>query len=365
MQKKILLVNKMYYPEIGGIETVVKQYSEWLVEAGNDVTVLTANRSNKFKTFTEQINGVKIIRSSSFAFGFSMPLSFTIFFKFLKIYRKYDIIHFHEPYPLGTLMSLVTSKKTRIIITWHSDIIKQKGILKNFVVYLQKKSLDKATIITTTSQKLLNSSDFINKYKYKTKIIPLSTVRLNSIQYNFSSYFLVIGRISYYKGIEYLIEAFNIAAPIKRRLLIAGKGDNKIENKIIELVKKHKNVEFINDFVSETKKIKLIEECYCLLFPSCENSEAFGITQIEALSAGKPIINTKLDTGVPWVSLDNVTGFTAKPKNPESFAEKLVEMDNLSLNNYKELCDNASERFESNFVDEKVKIKLIKIYNEK
>ena len=58
MQKKILSVNKMYYPEIGGVETVVKQYSEWLVEAGNDVTVLTAHRSNKSKTTTEVLNGV-------------------------------------------------------------------------------------------------------------------------------------------------------------------------------------------------------------------------------------------------------------------------------------------------------------------
>ena len=305
------------------------------------------------------------IRSSSFAFGFSMPLSFTILFNFLKIYRKYDIIHFHEPYPLGTLMSLMTPKKIRTIITWHSDIIKQKGLIKDIVVYLQKKSLNNSRVITTTSENLLISSSLIKKYKFKTKIIPLSTVKLNSKKYHFSSYYLVIGRISYYKGIEYLIRAFNIAAPIKRRLLIVGKGDSSIENKIIELVNKNKNVEFINNFVSETKKLKLLEESYCLLFPSCENSEAFGITQIEALSCGKPIINTSLDTGVPWVSLDNVTGFTAIPKNPKSFAEKLIEMDNLDLNKYKELCDNAVERFESNFENNIVKDKLIKIYNEK
>ena len=75
----------------------------------------------------------KIIRSSSFAFGFSMPLSFTIFFRFLKIYRKFDVIHIHEPFPIGTLLSLITPKKIKLIITWHSDIIKQTGPLKTLL----------------------------------------------------------------------------------------------------------------------------------------------------------------------------------------------------------------------------------------
>ena len=161
---------------------------------------------------------------------------------------------------------------------------------------------------------------------------------------------MLIGRISYYKGIEYLIDAINIASPLKRMLLIVGKGDSEIEHKIIGLTKKNKNVQFINNFVSESKKIELIEKCYCLLFPSCENSEAFGITQIEALSAGKPIINTKLQTGVPWVSLDNVTGFTAKPRNPKSFANNIIKMDNLSQKDYKRFCDNATERFDNNLI---------------
>ena len=174
---------------------------------------------------------------------------------------------------------------------------------------------------------------------------------------------MLIGRISYYKGIEYLIDAINIASPLKRMILIVGKGDSEIEHKIIGLTKKNKNVQFMNNFVSESKKNELIENCYCLLFPSCENSEAFGITQIEALSAGKPIINTKLQTGVPWVSLDNVTGFTAKPKSPKSFAKNIIKMDNLSQKEYKRFCDNAIERFDNNYDNQIVKLKINKIYN--
>jgi len=46
------------------------------------------------------------------------------------------------------------------------------------------------------------------------------------------------------------------------------------------------------------------------LFPSTKITEAFGITQLEAMKYSLPVINCNISTGVPWVSINGLTGIT-------------------------------------------------------
>ena len=311
---RILHINKFYSPNIGGVETVVKQYAEYSV-TNNNITVLCINKSFTFKTKVEYINNVKVIRCSSLGTFFSMPVSLAFFFIFFKIRKGVDIIHFHEPFPLGSMLSLLT-KKNKYIISWHSDIIKQ-NFLKKFVVFFQKELCNKADTILTTSPNLLKYSEILKNYKEKVRILPLSIPIFNPrspIPDPKTHYLLYLGRLSYYKGINVLLEAFT-KSNVSQKLLIVGDGEEKIISDIIHYTDRDKRIKFINKFISEKEKQKIIAESDFLLFPSIFSSEAFGIIQLEAMIMGKPIINTLLKTGVPWVSINEKTGITVTPDN--------------------------------------------------
>ena len=83
MQKNILIINKMYFPDVGGVETTVKQHAEWLHNSGHNVTVLNANSKTWTKTSIQTINNIKVVGCSSIMFAFSMPISLQFLLSFL------------------------------------------------------------------------------------------------------------------------------------------------------------------------------------------------------------------------------------------------------------------------------------------
>ncbi|MDP2526695.1 glycosyltransferase [Maribacter dokdonensis] len=358
---KVLQVNKYYYPDIGGVETVVSQYAQALKNL-HKVKVLCIHKNFTFKTVKESIDGVEIVRCSSFGTFMSMPLSVSFFYHFFKLYKSHDLFHFHEPFPLASLLSLFISSKRKIVVTWHSDIIKQKS-LKRLVEVFQSHLCKKASIITTTSPNLLKFSKVLKKFENKVSILPLG-INLNPIDEKLSKgeYILCLGRLSYYKGIDVLLQAY-LKAKTRKELFIVGDGDKDI----VELITKYQNkstrkIKFINQFVSEEEKRNLLKKCLFFVFPSIAASEAFGIIQLEAMSYGKPVINTNLPTGVPFVSLDNVTGITVEPSNIIELAQAI---DKLSFDN--QLVDlmgeNAKKRVISHFSNVKIMTKLLRIYD--
>jgi len=361
----ILQVNKMYHPDIGGVETVVKQYSEYLSQY-DEVIVLCINKNFSLTTKKETINGIKIYRCASFGTYMSMPVSIVFFFYLFFLSRKADVVHFHEPFPLGSLCSIVVPQNKKVFITWHSDIIKQKKIKKVFE-YFQSKLCKKAKVIIATSERLAKFSNILKKYSEKVKIVPLSINKddyfdSNTLLFNPSlpeNYVLYIGRFSYYKGIFVLLDAIDL---IDEDIPFVIAGDGELKEKIKErLHKSKKNIILIDRFLTEQEKKYLLKNAKFLVFPSTYPSEAFGIVQLEAMVYGKPVINTRLPTGVPWVSLHGESGLTTEPFDVKGLA-KAIKTLYFDENLYKKLGKGAKERFEKYFSYETVTNALSMLY---
>ena len=326
---RILEVNKAYYPHVGGIESLVKQYAEDFSRK-SDLIVLVC-RDGRGKTIQEKISGAKIIRSGSFGTYFSCPLSLPFIRNFRRLSEKSDIIHINTPFPLADLAVLLSGYKGRIVISWHSDVVKQKKLLF-FYKPIMMKFLKRADLILTATQGHIDSSPYISKFREKCRVIPYGiNIReyLNIQRKPILTEKLIdksavkvffTGRLVYYKGVEILLKAFRNVHNCE--LFIAGTGT--LETSLKEYAGSHNmdNVHFMG-FLPDNDLKCAFADCDIFVLPSVANSEAFGIVQLEAMVYSKPVINTSLPTGVPHVSVDGVSGITVEPSSPIQLANAI------------------------------------------
>ncbi len=367
---KVLQVNKLYYPEIGGIEKTLLQLSEGLSKQ-NDIEVLVCQK--KGRGIVEWVNGVKVYRAGSFGVVSSVPISISFLWRFRKMVKSKDIVHLHLPFPLGDLACLLSGYKGKVIVYWHSDVVKQKGwmLLYRPIMTLFLKRTD---IILVGALGVARGSKYLQPYLKKCREAPfavedsiLGAGEQYLLNYGYERHqtklnFLFVGRLVYYKGCSVLIEAFSKMSG-NSELTIVGSGDLKSELK--EQCKKLKienRIHFMGN-ASEEKLRKVFECADVFVLPSIERSEAFALVQLEAMAYGIPVINTNLPSGVPEVSIHRQTGLTVEPNSPIQLKEAMEWMERYPEERIK-MGKAARKRVVENYTQERMICNLQQIYNE-
>jgi len=366
---KVLQVNKLYYPWIGGVEKVVQQISEGLAGKA-DVTVLAC--SPRGKGSAGLLNGVKVILAGSLGIFFSMPVSLSFPFLFKKESRNADILHFHMPFPLADICCLFFRPKGRIFIWWHSDIIKQRALML-FYRPVMRAFLRMATKIIVATDHHITSSKYLSDFKEKCVVVPFGVdlaryqadnktlLEAAGIKTRYQKpLVLFVGRLVYYKGIEYLVEAMKEVDAI---LLIAG--DGPLKERLAGIAAKsgisHK-VEFLGR-PDDSMLLNYYHACDMLAFPSVENSEAFGLVQIEAMACGKPVVSTNLPTGAGSVNVNGETGFVVPAKDRQALSAAINELVNSETLRLK-MGEAAKLRVKKMYSHDKMISKVCELYGE-
>ena len=374
---KILQLSKFFPPFWGGIETAVFEMAEALnSHVGITCEVLCCN--TKLKNEEEFYNGkYKVMRAASFGRLFSTSISPAIVIKLFKIRNDYDIIHVHFPDPITGLALFLSRPKCKVIIHWHSDIIKQKYLLKLYLP-IQNWLLRRSDLIIGTSPKYIAESPQLAKFTYKCVSIPtgvtinpewIEAEKVNKIKESYTGKQILfsLGRLVYYKGFEYLIEAA-AKLPNSYVILIGGVGplENSLRQKIEQLGLNEKVI--LLGRISQQDLPSYFAAAELFVFPSIEKSEALGAAQIEAMGYGKPIVATDIPmSGVSWVNAHMISGINVERKNAVALANGILKIMNDqallkqlslgSLNRYQEL-------FTSSKMNELVKKSYLKLLPE-
>ncbi len=325
----ILQVNKLYAPHIGGIETVVQQMAEGLSGRAKVSVLVCRERGRRV---AEQVGGVEVLRCGTLTTLFSCPLSLSFLLKFRKLAKQADVVELHMPFPLADLACLLSGYRGRVVLAWHSDVVKQKKLLF-FYQPLLRWLLRRADAIIVATKGHIDGSAFLQEVRGKCHVIPYGIRTADYLQAPLTPYLtarltdpaakkiLFTGRLVYYKGVEVLLEAFSHVTGCE--LFLAGQGD--LEQTLRSRTKAagmDARVHFLGR-LSDADLKSAFADCDFFVLPSVQNSEAFGIVQLEAMVYGKPVINTKLPTGVPHVSLDGETGITVPVGDGKALAEAM------------------------------------------
>jgi O-antigen biosynthesis rhamnosyltransferase len=304
---------------VGGIEHFIHQLSQSATEHGVESTVLSVGISLcEHKPINYGYKNYQAKRTFSIS---SNDISFQAINLFKKLVKEVDLVHYHYPWPFADFVHLISPPNKPTVLTYHSDIIRQK-FLMHLYKPLQYKFLNAVDTIVATSQNYVDSSEVLRKYSSKTEVIPIGIdietypeINQDQAQYYRNlfgeRFFLFLGVLRYYKGLNFLVEAARISPyPI----VIAGSGE--FEEELKSLIKKYRltNV-FMIGHVSNQSKSALLSACYCMIFPSHLRSEAFGISLLEGAMYGKPLISCDLSSGTSFININNETGLVIPPEN--------------------------------------------------
>jgi glycosyltransferase involved in cell wall biosynthesis len=368
---KILQLGKAYPPvNLGGVETTIQLITEGLHFQKIYCDVLGVN--DKCKSVLQNTSFGIVYREALLFKFFSTLFSINLIFRLWSIHKKYDIIHIHHPDPMSALALMIINPKCKLVLHWHSDILRQKYL---FLIYkpIQNWLLNRVDLIISTSPTYANDSFHLRPYFNKIKVVPIGIDesklnvderKVQKILENFEGkkIILAIGRMSYYKGYEYLIDSIDLLGD-DFVLLIIGSGDLEIGLKERVSLKSKNKVQFLGR-VDDLERNCYLKACNIFVISSIYKTEAFAIVQVEAMAFSKPVVSTIIPgSGVHWVNKNNVSGLTVPLKDSISLANAID-----SIIKDKVLYDNLSRgaflRFKNEFTQQIMTERLLDVYSE-
>ncbi|MFK3828177.1 glycosyltransferase family 4 protein [Pseudomonas fulva] len=328
---KVLHFFKTYYPDsMGGIEQVIFQIAEGTQAHGIEPEVLYL--SSRGAARNEPVANHLTHRAKLDLHVASTGFSLSAFKDFAELARKADIVHFHFPWPYMDLVHFATRLNKPTVVSYHSDIVKQKWLLKLYQP-LMNRFFSSVDHIVASSPNYAAHSPVLTQFKDKVSIIPYGLDRSTYPKASAEKlaywrqrlgerFFLFVGALRYYKGLDYLLEAARISG-----LPVVIMGGGFLEQQLRQQASDAglSQVQFLGGLPDEDK-VALLELCYAFTFPSHLRSESFGISLLEAAMYGKPLISCEMGSGTTFINLADQTGLVVPPRDAPALAQAMQQL---------------------------------------
>lgn len=377
---KVLLLPSWYTDENNPLRGIFfKEQAEALQKSGVEVIVLSItlndirsyfkqNTKNKLKVSVE--NGVKVYRYNTFNYFPKMQkLYFKYYSKLIEDLTKLiiknegdiDIVHIHSALDAGISYGL-SKVNLPYVITEHSSKYARDLLNPTQKKYLNK-AFDKAKVAICVGEGLKESvSKYcdINKIEIIPNLVKMPEVkdikeenRLDNEKIRLFS----LGFLTYNKGMDLIIEAYNLGKDKLKNVEIYIGGSGSEFNSLKNLISKYEledNIVLLGELNRE-EVAKNMKACDAFILTS--RHETFGIVFIEAMYYGKPVIASK--TGGIETFIDEKCGILVESGNINEIKDAMINM----KENYYKYDNNFIKDFcENNFSEEVIANRLINIY---
>jgi rhamnosyl/mannosyltransferase len=365
---RILHFYKDYFPDsMGGVEQVIRQICVGTGRIGARSEVLTLTTSHELAPI--EFEGHTIYRVHRDLNIASNGIALSAFGELRRRAAEADVVHYHFPWPFMDLAHFAAGIDKPTVVTYHSDIVRQKALLRLYTP-LKRKFLNSVDTIVATSPNYLASSTVLDRYRDKTRTI---TYGLDKSIYPVPSlellnkwravvgdkFFLFVGVLRYYKGLHILLDA---VADLDYPVVIVGAGPIEAELKAHALRLGLTHVLFLG-FLDDADKVALLTLSYAMVFPSHLRSEAFGISLLEGAMYGKPMISSEIGTGTSYINIHNETGLVVPPSDARAFREAMVALWN-NPTRAAAMGVQAAERYRELFTAERMASNYMALYRE-
>ena len=233
----------------------------------------------------------------------------------------------------------LSGKMPLAVFNFHNAAVRSPWYFRAFENFIDYSVINGSHIIVTVSEWCLNTlknrKPFLDCPKLHfifngiedpvLKLNPMANLSCRSNE-NDSKYCLMLATYESRKGHSFLFEAFKsvLTEFPDMRLLVYGFGTVREKNKVIGEVKRldlERSIT-LNDFAAETGP--LLANASLLAVPS-QAYESFGLTIIEAMAFGIPVVTTDVG-GMPEVLKDSHAGYVCSKDDPRSFADKMKDI---------------------------------------
>ena len=325
---RVLELGKFYPPYMGGIETHLEALCG---ELHDRFEMQVAVSSDSAHTTTGVRAGIPVTRLGTPFSVTTAPVSPGLPSAIRR--ARPDLVHLHLPHPGGVLGLLGSRYRGPLVLTHHSDVVRQRFMSAVFQPLLAA-VMRRAAAIVVTSPDYLATSPVLAPYRERCRVVPYGIsleqfaspdpARVAEIRQQFGPRLLLaVGRLVYYKGFEVLVRAMR---DVEARLVIIGDGPLEGSLRALAAAEGVAGKVTLAGEVQNADVAPFFAAADVFVLPSVARSEAFGIVQLEAMASGTPVVNTALDSGVPWVSRHEVTGLTVPPGDPRALAAALERL---------------------------------------
>lgn len=364
---RILQLGK-FWPILGGVEKVMYDLASGLAARGVECDMLCAVAQGGAQEIPLYGCG-RVMAVPTLLTARSTMISPAMAVRLRRIADGYDIIHVHHPDPMAALALRLSGYKGRVVLHWHSDILRQRVLLKAYRP-LQGWLLDRADRVICTSPLYAAGSRELRRVDHKLECVPIGIApvvpdSVAAAEWKFRlggrKVVFALGRLIPYKGFDNLILAAR-RLPDDYVTVIAGSGP--LRNRFARLIAENglEDRVMLAGRVSDEDRDALLGAASVFVLPSVEKTEAYGIVLIEAMSAGVPVVATRIPgSGTSWVNAHGVSGLNVECNDPDALARAIVDVVDREKDP-RAFARNARRRWEEMFTIDAFIDRVIGIY---